>query len=446
MNKAVKSIILGSLSLSLLAGCSDDKKDDPFLGVDGKPGVPGINGGKPGQGGQDGSNGSTENQYFVVYGSGSSNHSLLQIADKDGSTADIDANGSAGLTNATVTALNDNYNDDGINVVTRAGDDITVSSSTITGQIRDLENSTVDGSLQFDIKVNTLRNKGANLFLSMSSDSLVVSPAADLHEADINISSAIHASTAADTQSISIPLSCFTDLGIDFSKSVTQFALTNTADINYDLSNIRYVSNSLSERHDLPCSTLGETLWNNNEDRTVFSAFRQDPGVDGWATEAKAWGPATVGYPDKWRSITFSDNAENGQNGGMWLELNPGETSRDLSRYVENGALEILLEVENYAEHPNKVLDVRMEGSANSVTYSLPEGFAEGQQDSYIIPLKELFTNKVTGQIDHVVLQNIKKALVIQPQPINEDASLKNIAYKVGEVKLIWDYSPEPEA
>ncbi|MET4692933.1 hypothetical protein [Endozoicomonas lisbonensis] len=141
--------------------------------------------------------------------------------------------------------------------------------------------------------------------------------------------------------------------------------------------------------------------------------------------------------------MTFSETAENGQNGGLFLGLNNGEQNKDFSRYIEKGALEILLEVENYAEHPTQILNVRMESPAgHSMTYSLPEGFADNSQQSYTIPLNKLFT-KADGQIDHVVLQNIEKALVIQPQPISDKHNLRNMSYKVGEVKLIWDYTPE---
>ncbi|MET4692934.1 putative glycoside hydrolase [Endozoicomonas lisbonensis] len=212
-------------------------------------------------------------------------------------TANVVANGSATLTNATVKVLNTPYNDDGINVVTRSRDNITISSSTITGQSRDLLSVVKDGTLQFDIKVNALNNKGSNVHLAMTSDSLSASPTSTVHEAGVRISSAIHASTGADTQTLSIPLSCFTNQGIDFSTSLTQFAITNSADINYHLSNIQLISNSSDERTDLSCTPAGHVLMQN--DTVVFSAFRTEPGVDGWATVGDVWGPATIGHPDK---------------------------------------------------------------------------------------------------------------------------------------------------
>ena len=420
MKNAIRSVVLGSLSLSLLSGCVDDNYD--YSANTPNPPAP--------------------SNAFHVYGPESTGEFQLWVADRNDNTAMVDSYGYVNQGNISTYPVDTSTLQGMLNVDTRTGNPARIFSLSANMLGINLSDNTVDGTLQFDLKVNRFNNQAGVVTVELASDSLVASPNSPVHKASVDISSAVHASLGSDTQNVKIPLSCFKDAGIDFSEALIAFSLESDKDINFNFGNVRIVSNSTNSNIDLQCDSIKPVSHvldlNKAEDKEVFTPI---VGADntGWATTVGRWGAAqSYGFPNAWQTVHYPE-AEPGQNSGMSFRLTEGELPKDLSRYINTGALEIEFEVEDYANHPTQIMNVRMEtiaGMPNSQNVALAPGMGGDGPVKAIVPLKSLFTH-ANGRIDFNALKNVDRALILQPQPVQAPHTLEGMMYKVGSIRLV---------
>ncbi|MET4692919.1 hypothetical protein V5J35_003007 [Endozoicomonas sp. NE40] len=329
-----------------------------------------------------------------------------------------------------------------LNVNTSSGKPAKIFSRSANELGVDLSSSTANATLKFDFHVHRFNNQLGKVTVELSIDSLSVSPTSTIHSASVDISSVAHTSLGSGLQNVKIPLACFQDAGVNFSETLTAFSFESDKDINFDFGNVRIVSNSTNSNIDLQCDSV-EPISHvldlyKAEDKEVFTPVA---GADntGWATNVGRWGAAqSYGFPNVRQTVHYPE-AEPGQNSGISFRLTKDELPKDLSRYINTGALEIEFEVEDYANHPTQIMNVRMEtitGMPNSQNVALAPGMGGEGPVKAIVPLKSLFTH-ANGRIDFNSLKNVDRGLILQPQPVQKPHSLHGMMYKVGNIRLV---------
>ncbi|WP_162064576.1 putative glycoside hydrolase [Vibrio taketomensis] len=76
----------------------------------------------------------------------------------------------------------------------------------------------------------------------------------------VSLTSSYTASYKGSTQTIKIPLSCFTEAGMDFNDAISPFTFVSNNNLNFDLGNIRIVTNSINQQDVLECDNTSTLL------------------------------------------------------------------------------------------------------------------------------------------------------------------------------------------
>ncbi|AMO55077.1 hypothetical protein GZ77_12135 [Endozoicomonas montiporae] len=446
MNKTVKSILLGSLSLSMLAGCnSDDSREDS---TDPAPQPPEI-----------------VAEEVVIYGPETTRDFHMRVTNRNNFTFDIpedltlragNITTQPGLTVDHTHAEKTKYGNP-INIIIGSNDEGSVMMTSTTGQIIDLSEATIDGTLQFDLKVNSKPAKGSKVFLTMSHENLSVanplppipSPTG-ISEQTIDITGAFNAYSGGAKQTVRVPLACFNteEHEFDFSQTIMPFGLHSDSNLDIDLSNIRFVPNSTGHRYELQCQKPDnvQTLASSNA-HNLFTRGNNpdnDDGFTGWARKYKTWngGGSTKIRTDvvnkdnnntRHLLVTFIESQPAGRGG---LLLDPNNNNMDWSEFVENGVLRFQLRVDDYALHPTRQLQVSFETAGNnSNKITLDENCSEGGWGWVEVPVKELIT-RADGVVDTTIIQNVRNAMHLAPADIRGQDTLQGIAYRLINVTL----------
>ena len=476
MKKIVRNVLASAISVALLAGCSDDKKDDPvnppIYGEDGTTGDQGPNGpikgedghtgdegpdgpigGNDGHTGDQGPNGKS-GSIAVLYGPNSDWDFHLAATDKNDALDLIDQDGEVRLENVITKPLVEGERDNGLNIAITDGFGSILSTS-VSDQGIDLSTQAYQGTLQFDIKVNENPNK-KDVAVVLSDDS---------GNSDIvDITSAINAFTGATTQSIAIPLNCFDET--NFSEIVKPFSLVTEADLNFDLSNVRYLRDTVDTENALECESesevfkgpetlLFERLAENNEDgdRIIGDMNRRTPyngSGTGWSNEGE------FKHGGFYPSNNDEDNVS-GDVGVVLRYLNNQISTKDLSNFIESGYLSFDLYLEHSGDYPKTDFEVwfsTADISDDEELFDQPEtksnyypitDIDEGKWYHVQVDLKNLFADQ-NGQIDINKVKNIKN-LVIKTDVIKSDDStpvVKSPKFYFNNIKLVDKHINKP--
>ncbi|MET4696794.1 putative glycoside hydrolase [Endozoicomonas lisbonensis] len=447
MNKTVKSILLGSLSLSMLAGCNSDDSSSQDS-TDPAPQPPEV-----------------VAEEVVIYGPETTRDFHMRVTNRNNFTFDIPedlALQAGNMTTQPVLTVDPTNGEQAlygnpVNIKIAGNNKGSVMMTSTTGHIIDLSESTVDGTLQFDLKVNSKPAKGSRVFLTMSHENLsVVNPLppipspTGISEQTIDITGAFNAFSGGEKQTVRVPLACFNteEHEFDFSQTIMPFGLHSENNLDIDLSNIRFVPNSTGHRYELQCEQSDNVRTLSSESaHNMFTRSNNadiDDGFTGWARKYKTW---NGGGTTKIRTevvnkdnnntrhllVTFIESQPAGRGG---LLLDPNNSHMDWSEFVENGVLRFQLRVDDYALHPTRQLQVSFETEGhNSNKIQLDENCSDGGWGWVEVPVKELIT-RADGTVDTTIIQNVKNALHLAPADIRGQDTLQGIAYRLINVTL----------
>ncbi|CAH0525304.1 putative glycoside hydrolase [Vibrio hippocampi] len=254
----------------------------------------------------------------------------------------------------------------------------------------------------------------------------------------VSITSSLLANYNQGTQTIKVPLSCFSDEGMDFANTITPLALESSTNLNFEFSNARVIGSSLDQNNVLECDDTSTPLPGDdpNDSYSASKVFFVSSGVQGWATGITNWmtgGGSTLHWGGDHIRIEY-DNAPAGENGGLVLKTTDDST-RDLSNYIDSGVLQFMFNVDSYGSHPTQRFQIQMESKefGNSQPYFLDVGLGWQQIQ---VPLRELFTNE-DGSIDINALKNIETAVSILPEWVGADDTLQGMQFSIGSVQLV---------
>ena len=255
----------------------------------------------------------------------------------------------------------------------------------------------------------------------------------------VSVTSSFRASYASAAQTIKIPLSCFADAGMDFTNVISPFALESSNNLNFDLSNIRIVTNSKEQPDVLTCDNTSTPLTADNPADSFRASKVFAVPVSGWASAITNWmtsGSSQLHWGHDHIRIQY-DNAPVGQNGGLILATQD-KSFKDVSNYIDDGVLQFMFNVSNYASHPTKRFQIQMESSSNgnSEPYFLPSGTADNSWVQIRVPLKRLFTRQ-DGSININALKHVDKPLSILPEWVEGSDSLQGMEFSVGSVQIV---------
>ncbi|MEC7307758.1 putative glycoside hydrolase [Vibrio crassostreae] len=254
----------------------------------------------------------------------------------------------------------------------------------------------------------------------------------------VSITSSLLANYNQGTQTIKIPLSCFSDEGMDFTNTITPLALESSTNLNFEFGNARIIGSSIDQSNVLECDNISTPLAGDdaNDSYAASKVFFVSGGVQGWATAITNWmtgGSSTLHWGGDHIRIEY-DNTSAGENGGLVLKTSD-ESTRDLSNYIDTGVLQFMFNVDSYGAHPTQRFQIQMESNkfGNSQPYILDVG--SGWQQIQV-PLRELFTNE-DGSIDINALKNIETAVSILPEWVGADDTLQGMQFSIGSVQLV---------
>ena len=419
MNKAVKSLLLGSLSLSLLAGCdSDDKKDSP------EPPNPPV----------------VQPEEVVLYGSGATGEFQMKLLNSDRHDADLPEDRDLDFGNISTKPAGKSVGY-GVNVVVSQDEFGSVRLTSANGHEIDLSEPATKGTLQFDMQVNSKPLNDAKASIMMVG--YAERPLIEI--SSIDITSAIYAYKGGTTQTVRIPLHCFADNGFDFSQTLTPFALNTEGDLDIDIDNIRFVPNSDNNRYNLPCDSNSDLIKGDSTTTVMVKSGNPANGFTytGWGSESRTWGrPDILKKEDKYNAAVTAivKNSEPGGRGGLIFDVVSGELNKDLSQFVENGVLRFQLRVDDYALHPTRQMRVSFETPGNnSFVVNLDEGCSQGEWGRVEVPIKELITRN-DGTIDPVIIQNVRNPLNIAPADVSGRDTIIGMEYSISNIYI----DPEP--
>ena len=451
MKKVVRNVLASAISVALLAGCSDDKKDDPVNppihgeeGITGEKG-PGGPSAKPGEDGhtgdigdegqtclqagtckegdEDNNNGNegTAGAYQELYGQNAHTGFMAQILDNAGRSTELDADGAAELNNISVTPIEriEPTSDPVLfsNIAVSEGS-ATFQLISYTGSGEDLSKLSSNATLQFDLKVNDKVGDDGNVTLRLADESNT--------EYSMNLTSAINAFGGASTQRVNVPFSCFD--GINLSQSVVPFALNSTA-VDYDLGTVRVVPESADALNALQCSSDSEVFKGNEV--TLWLRSEEDGIEDKPMKRTEAYNGTNIGldrngdffYGGFVPSKPEIDAGKTGETGVVFRHINNGIPKKDFSNFIEDGYLTFDLVLQSKGGYSNVDIEVwfsTAEMTDKDGTFYTPETMSNihlitdleiDDVKEVKIPLKEMFTDQ-NGMIDINKIQNIKNIVI----------------------------------
>ncbi|WP_428440722.1 putative glycoside hydrolase [Photobacterium sagamiensis] len=434
----MKKIVLATSALMALSGCLDDTFDYGGSGNSGTtPGLP-VGG-----------------EVTQIYGEGSTGAFAMQATDKDDATADVDGQENSALSNIQV--IGDYQNQGALNVTVTESAKASIQLFSNSGIDLAAPNSDGAGTLIFDVKVNE--------HTKISADTSKVNPITvtllsdGSPEASVDITSSINAFLGSPTQSVRLPLNCFSDQGVDFSKTTQPFSMKVNSDINFDISNIRFQAESGGDK---PGSNLVVDCYKQEKKEIltddISTVFEFDGAAKtGWAR----FQPTTAtGLDLELSGVHFkgiTSVATGTKNSFLGLILDE-EKLKDLSLYLEHGKLEFdfYADSNSATAHPTGNVMVKME-TPNKPDAEGPAQGEYGYPTSQLVvahnynsdplqevrkvslPLKQFFTN-TDGNIDINALKYVKK-VVIFPELVDkaENYNPGGMTYYVADVKLVMN-------
>ncbi|MCF4172259.1 putative glycoside hydrolase [Vibrio sp. McD22-P3] len=407
-----KKTLIASLCTLTLVGCLDDPYEEPNEPVD----------------------------RIVLYGSGDTGAFSMAVVDSSDTKAFVDANGSVSQGNVHTRSVTGNTQSMTGNL---NGDlDITITNDEkgrVLLQSKDgspvlLDIDTSKATLQFNSKMKSRPIAGQEIYLTTQKS-------IDNDVGQVSLTSSFLASYNGATQTVKVPLSCFTTSGMDFTQAVTPFAIESSNNLDFTLGSIQIVANSADAEDVLQCQSSSEKVEadDSNDSYQVSTLFNiDDSGTGGWATGITNWmtsGETTLHWGSDHVRLEYTD-APLGENGGLVFATTDG-SDRDISSYIETGMLQFMLKVSSYAAHPTKRLQVQMESSefGNSKSYLLGENAAQNRWTEVKIPLSELFTRD-DGSVNINVVKNIDKGLSILPEWVESTDTLQGIDFSVRDIRI----------
>lgn len=405
-----KALVVSGLSLSLLAGCLDDPYQYPDEVV------------------------TPPSDASSIYGPDSDGMFALSVIDQNGLLALVDADGNVTQDNISTSNISGQAQGN-LNLRITNNAEGRIQALTSNGSNVDMAADANTSTLQFDLRVLEKPASDQAIYLTAQREE-----AADLGQ--VSLTSAMMAYSKAAPQTVKVPLSCFTEAGMDFTDTLAPFVLHSDNNLNVDIGNIRVVTNSMDGENVLACTSDSVLVQPDDaalsNDSKLF-VINSDP--QGWATMISTWmtdaSHMQVDFSHDSFTITHT-GASAGANGGIVLLPNDGKL-RDMADYVESGVLEFMINIDSYGSHPTKRLQIQMESpNGNSQPYFLDAGFAEAEWQQVRIPLKTLFT-KPDGSVDVNVLRNINKPLSLLPEWVEASDTLQGMKYTLAGIKLVKD-------
>ena len=444
MKTKMKNIALVTSALIALSGCLDDPFDYAF--GDG-------NSGTLPEGGA----------VTMLYGEGSSGAFAMQAVDTDDVSADVDGQENLALSNIQV--IGDYANQAALNMKVTGGEKASIQLVSSSGVDLSEAYTAGSGTLIFDVEVNSFA-KLTGTTVNPVTVTLKSDGGAE-EGVTVDITSSISAylgakndSAANNVQSVKLPLTCFTDQGIDISKSTQPFSMTVNSDIDLNINKIRFQAESGGNKPGInlvvDCTNLDKREVLTDAESTVFSAI-DSANKTGWAR----FQPTTatgLDYEDggvHFKGITSI--ATGTKNSFLGLILDE-EKLKDLSQYVEHGEIQfdLIATANSDTPHPTGNIMIKME-TPNKPDAEGPAQGEYGYPTSELVvahnfntdplnqvrkvklPLTKFFTRE-DGNIDLNVVKNVKK-VVIFPELVDKSQNYNpgGMTYYVADVKLVMN-------
>ncbi|MGF1735987.1 putative glycoside hydrolase [Photobacterium satsumensis] len=444
MNIKFKRAAVVTSVIMALSGCLEDG----FSYNDGKDGTGPVPGGEVNQ----------------IYGEGSNGAFIMQAVDKGGMTVDVDGQENTALSNIQViggylsqASLNVSVTQDA-----KAGIQFIASSPV------DYSKATVNkaGVLLFDVHMKDFPSgKVTPATVTLKSD--------DGSEGKVDITSSLSAylgvknsDVVNSTQSVRIPLQCFADQGVDFSKVTQSFSMDMSANANFDISNVRVQAEAGGDKPGMnlviECDNSKSEVLTTPES-IVYARQKNDQGEfveSGWTYHLTSNGAKI--YPVKnedseigWAGV--ESTAEPGKQTYLSFILNKEDVKlKDVSQYLEKGTLEFTLWVESYSEmaHPTNNIMVKIDTPTKndpespSPDYRYPASKlwvmsckmdnCEGAIQKFSIPLSEFFST-TDGDIDINILKHIKKVVFFPEKVDDKSYSPKGFKFSISDLKFVMN-------
>ncbi|GAL04407.1 hypothetical protein JCM19237_1079 [Photobacterium aphoticum] len=250
-----KALIVSGLSLSLLAGCLDDPYHYPEEEVVPPP----------------------PSNTSKIYGPESDGTFALSVIDKDALQAPINTEGFVSQGNVSTSNISGQTQGNlNLRITESAAARLVAHSSNSANLDMDIADPATS-TLQFALRVMDKPAVDQDIYLTTQREDGI-----DLGK--VSLTSAVMAYTGAAPQTVKVPLSCFTDAGMDYSDTLAPFVLHSSSNLNVDIGDIRVVTNSVEEDHVLACHTAS-TLVKPDGDTNVSKMFVIDaPDGQGWAS------------------------------------------------------------------------------------------------------------------------------------------------------------------
>ncbi|AMO55076.1 hypothetical protein GZ77_12140 [Endozoicomonas montiporae] len=424
MNNAVRSLILGGLSISLLTGCLEDDFDYS----------------------------SNLARRTYLYGQDASYNMMFEIEDHAGLTADVIPGIPVVRDNIIASVMDKPVEEQGnISVQVTKGQPAKIRLKTANNLPVDLGYYEVGGTIQFAVRVHdrpleteVCDEFGRNCSYDIKSIRMTASTDKNVEIADphyVDLTSAFHAIAGSpEYQTIKVPTSCFRDTLGSFNKTVIPLEIHSESDVRFDISEVTMIRETDSAGDVLRCTDPADTnevIRTDDEGVSWLYKMNDNAPSTGWARTPASWGSASPRISWQGQSmVVHYNNANPGSNGGVLLRTADQEF-KDVSRLIDNGYLRFWIIVEDYASHPTKQIQVNMEGdrSNNSQVVYLEPGFAEDKGEWVTIPLKSLFT-RGNGAIEHTLALNLNKALNIRARGVSGNDTLNGVKFRVSNIQL----------
>ena len=439
-----RAAVLTSVVMAL-SGCLEDG----FNYNDGKDGPGPVPGGEVTQ----------------IYGEGSDGSFIMQAVDKDGSVVDVDGQESSALSNIQVTG--DYQSQAALNVAVtqdaKAGIQFIASSPVDYSEA----NADKTGLLIFDVHMKDFpTGKVTPATVTLKSD--------DGSEGKVDITSSLNAYLGVknsdevnSTQSVRIPLQCFADQGVDFSKVTQSFSMDMSANANFDISNVRVQAEAGGNMPGInlviECDNSSKSEVLTTAESVVYARQKNDQGEfveSGWTYHQTSNGAKT--YPEDsenpdigWAGV--ESTAAPGKQTYLSFILNKEDTKlKDVSQYLENGTLEFNIWIESYSEmpHPNDHIIMKIdtptknEPESPSPDYRYPASKlytiyckvdnCEGKKQKMSVSLADMFST-ADGEIDINVLKHVKKVVFFPEKVDDKSYTPKGLKFSVSDVKFVMN-------
>ncbi|HDY7662367.1 TPA: hypothetical protein RQJ99_004364 [Vibrio vulnificus] len=405
-----KKLLTTLICTASLAGCLDDPYNEPDT-----PTPP------------------PASQEILLYSPNGGSAFTLAIQDSEGVEAIVDGN-SVSQGNISVTNVSGEANGT-LNVAITGDKSGRIALTSSDSSHVDLNIDPATSTLQFSTRVMSFPTTRQEIYVTSQKET-------DTDIGKVSLTSSYKASYKGASQTVKIPLSCFTDAGMDFNNTISPFALVSNNNLNFDLGDIHIITNSITQQDVLECNNTSALLQADDPNDAYMTSkvfVLENWAIGGWAQKITNWmtsGESTLHWGHDHIRIEYT-NAPLGENGGLVLATQDA-TSKDISNYIDNGVLQFMFIVNNYGTHPTKRFQIQMESSSqgNSEPYYLPEGTAENSWTQIQIPLRELFTRK-DGSININALKNIDKAISILPEWVEGNESLQNMDFSIGNLRIV---------